>query len=122
MTRGGDEMAVACKEIEIIKTRVRRESVGHVAAHAAAGLEEHLIQQAQAALAFEALKEGGHADGRVVEIGELLEEIPTALEDPHAAADTGFHPSGIIKSGAFPAVFGGMEKLEKGLEEFFTDD
>ena len=105
MAGGGDEMTVAGEDIKIIKTRVPRESVGHVAAHA-----------------FEALKEGGHADGRVMQVGELLEEIAAAPEDAEASADTGLHPGGVVEGGAFPAVFCGLENLKKRLEEFFADD
>ena len=68
------------------------------------------------------LKEGDHADGRVMQVGELLEKIAAALEDAQASTDTGFEPSGIVEGGAFPAVFCRVKKLEKRLEEFFTDD
>jgi hypothetical protein len=85
-------------------------------------LEERFIQQTQAALAFEALKKGGHADGRIVPVGELLEEIAPALEDAEAPADPGFDPSGIVERGTVAAVFGGGEKLKKRLEESFVDD
>jgi hypothetical protein len=77
---------------------------------------EHLVEQIEAALALEALKKGGEADIGVMQVGELLEEVATALEDAQTAADPSFHPSGIIERGAVPAVFGSGQKLEKRLE------
>ena len=55
-------------------------------------------------------------------VGELLEEITPALEDAKAAPDTGFEPQGIVESRAVAAVFGGLEKLKKRLEEFRAND
>jgi hypothetical protein len=55
-------------------------------------------------------------------VGELLEEVAPTLEDSQTATDTGFEPEGIIKRGAVSAVFSGVEKLEKRLEEFLAND
>jgi hypothetical protein len=55
-------------------------------------------------------------------VGELLEEVAPALEDSQTAPDTGFEPEGIIESGAVSAVFSGVKKLKKRLEEFLAND
>jgi hypothetical protein len=53
---------------------------------------------------------------------ELLEEVATALEDAQTAANPGFKPEGIVERRAAPAVFRGLEKREKRLEEFRAND
>jgi hypothetical protein len=55
-------------------------------------------------------------------VGELLEEVAPALEDAQTAADPGLKPEGIVEHRAVPAVFRGLEKLEKRLEEFLAND
>jgi len=55
-------------------------------------------------------------------VGELLEEVAPALEVSQTATDAGFEPEGIIERGAVPAVFSGVKKLEKRLEEFLAND
>ena len=55
-------------------------------------------------------------------VGELLEEVAPALEDAQTSADSGFKPEGIVERRAVPAVFCGLEKLEKRLEEFGAND
>jgi len=55
-------------------------------------------------------------------VGELLEEVASALEDAETAADTGFEPEGIIERRTVPAVLRGLEKLEKRLEEILAND
>ena len=55
-------------------------------------------------------------------VGELLEEVASALENAQAASHSGFQPEGVVESGAVAAVFGGGTKLEKRLEEFRSDD
>jgi hypothetical protein len=101
---------------------VAGEWIGHDAAHAAADLVNDLIEESQAAFALKALEEGGDEDTLVVLVGELLEEIASALEDAEAAPDASFEPQGIVESWAVTAVFGAVEKFEKRLEEFRSDD
>jgi hypothetical protein len=91
-------------------------------AHAVAGLGEQFIEKTQAALAFEALEKGGDADLGMVDLGKLLEEIATALEDAEASTNPGFHPGGVVEDRAVTTVFCGVQKLEKRLEEFFSND
>lgn len=55
-------------------------------------------------------------------VGELLEEVAPALEDAQTAADPGLKPEGIVERRAVPAVFRGVEKLKKRLEEFRAND
>ena len=55
-------------------------------------------------------------------VGELLKEVASALEDAETAADTDFEPEGIVERRAVPAVFRGVEKLKKRLEEFRAND
>jgi hypothetical protein len=55
-------------------------------------------------------------------VGEMLEEIATALEDAEATPDTGFKPEGIVEGWTVSAVFCAVKNLKKRLEEFFTDD
>ena len=58
----------------------------------------------------------------VVWVGESLEEIAPTLEDAKAAPYTGFEPQGIIESRAITAVFCGVEKIKKRLEDFCASD
>jgi hypothetical protein len=44
----------------------------------------------ESSFAFEALEEGGNADVGEMVFGEVLEEIPSALEEADAATDTRF--------------------------------
>lgn len=55
-------------------------------------------------------------------VGELLEEVASALEDAQTAADASFEPEGIVERRAVPAMFRGVKKLKKRLEEFRTND
>lgn len=55
-------------------------------------------------------------------VGELLEEVAPTLEDAQTAADPGLKPEGIVGRRAVPAVFCGLEKLEKRLGEFLAND
>jgi hypothetical protein len=51
---GVNEVAGAGKKVEVGKADVMGKGIGHVAAHAQAGLGEQLVEQAQATFAFEA--------------------------------------------------------------------
>jgi len=50
-------------------------------------------------------------------VGELLEEIASALEDTETAPDTGSEPEGIVERGTVPAVFCGIKNLKTGLPD-----
>ena len=58
----------------------------------------------------------------VVWVGESLEQIVPTLEDAKAAPCTGFEPQGVIESQAITAVFCGVEKFKKRLEDFCASD
>ena len=55
----------------------------------------NLIQEFETTRAFVAFEKGGGENGRVVQVGELLQEITPTPEDA-AAPDTGFEPEGIV--------------------------
>jgi hypothetical protein len=115
-------MSVSGVDVEVIKGFVEGEGVGHVAAQMAADPTKNLIQEFETSRAFEAFEKGGDEDRCVVLVGELLEEIASALEDAETAPDTSFEPEGIVERGTVPAVYCGIKNLEKRLEEFRTDD
>ena len=54
--------------------------------------------------------------------GEILKEIPTALKEAQASADTRFEPQLVCESGTVPAAPGVIEKCEDRFEELDSDD
>lgn len=91
-------------------------------AHVGLDLGENFTQQRKPSLTLEALEEGTPEDLGVVAIGEILKKIPAALKQAKATADASFEPKFVRKGGAVPTESGAVEKPEKRLEEFDTDD
>jgi len=85
-------------------------------------LSENLVEQRKPPLALEALEEGGPEDLGGVAVGEILKEIPAALKQTQATADTGFQPKLVREGGAVAAGSGKIEKPAKRFEEFGTDN
>ena len=91
-------------------------------AHVGLDLSENLTEQRKQPLAFEALEESGPEDLGVVAIREILKEIPTALKQAQATADTSFQPKLVREGGTVPTGSGEVEKPAKRFEKFDTDD
>ena len=85
-------------------------------------MDEPFIERTHAALAFEAFEESCDADLGMLDLGELLEKIATALEYAEASTNPGFHPSDIIENRTAEMVFCRVLKIEKRLKEFFAND
>jgi hypothetical protein len=100
MAGGGDEVAVAGVDVEVVQTLESREWIGHCPAHVGLKLGKNVSEQGKAALALETLEEGRQENFGIVTFGEILKEVAPALEKPETPANARFKPQRIGKSGA----------------------
>jgi hypothetical protein len=118
MTGRRDEVTVTRIKVEAIQGRERCEGIRHVMAHAVAGLGEQFIEKTQAALAFEAFEKGGDADLGMMDLGELLDEIATALEDAEASTNPASIQVASSRTAQSRRCFAECRNSKRGLKNF----
>ena len=122
MAGGGDEVAIASVDVEVVQTFESSEWIGHRPAHVGLDLGKNVSEQGKPALALEALEEGGQQYFGILAFGEILKEIAAALEEAEAAANTDFKPQSVREGGAVATAARVIEKTEDRFEEFGSDD
>lgn len=110
MAGGGDEVAIARVEIEVIEVLESGEGIWLGPAHVDLDLSEDFTEQRESAHAFEAFEKGRAEDIGVVAIREILEKIAPALEKSETAADASFEPKFVRQGGTVAPRSGETEK------------